>query len=418
MNQSKQSTMQKYYPWLVVLGCAMWVSGSIGFLTIVAGNFYVPICEDLGFAESDLGFYMTLVCIGQAISFPIAGRLIPKMNIPVHMTIICAIEAVAAVAMSLYGDLYMWYISGAIIGFCMGFNTSIGVAIVLENWFAKKTGFAIGMAWGIGSLVNAIMSPVISNIIATSGWRTGYVVLGVASFILMCGSSLFIIRLKPEIKGLLPYGYDKVQEGVHVEDPTDGVAFRDAVKSPAFILLLVAMTLITMTTVTNQLFTSFSESVGFGAATGGFMVSVAMICDIAWNPLSGITCDKFGADKGVILWCVVTILSFVCLTVGASVPALAFIGAGLNDTMYACYGTGIAMLTAFLFGNKDYAKIYSLVPAIGYALGCMGVPILTSIYQATGGYNSVWLFCAACDVAIAVCVVLAARNSKKLPRTE
>ena len=110
------------------------------------------------------------------------------------------------------------------------------------------------------------------------------------------------------------------------------------------------------------------------------MVSVAMICDIGWNPLIGITCDKFGADKGVILWCVVTIVSFGCLTLGA--------------------------------------KIYSLVPAIGYALGCMGVPILTSIYQATGGYDSVWLFCAACDVAIALCVVLATRNSKKLPRTE
>ena len=111
------------------------------------------------------------------------------------------------------------------------------------------------------------------------------------------------------------------------------------------------------------------------------MVSVAMICDIGWNPLIGITCDKFGADKGVILWCVVTIVSFGCLTLDAKIPALAFVGAGLNDTMYACYGTGIAMLTAFLFGNKDYAKICSLVPAIGYALGCMGVPILTSIYH-------------------------------------
>ena len=168
MNQSKQSTMQKYYPWLVVLGCAMWVSGSIGFLTIVAGNFYVPICEDLGFAESDLGFYMTLVCIGQAISFPIAGRLIPKMNIPVHMTIICAIEAVAAVAMSLYGDLYMWYISGAIIGFCMGFNTSIGVAIVLENWFAKKTGFALNHIPFI-----AVYSSVLKRTIATASHIIG-----------------------------------------------------------------------------------------------------------------------------------------------------------------------------------------------------------------------------------------------------
>lgn len=413
-----RTAKQKYYPWLVVLGCGMWVSGSIGFLTIVAGNFYVPVSTDLGVSESSLGFYMTLVCIGQAISFPIAGRLMPKMNIPVHMTAICAIEAAAAVAMSLYGDLYLWYVSGVVIGFCMGFNTSIGVAIVLENWFAKKTGFAIGVAWGIGSLANAIMSPIITEVIASAGWRTGYVVLGVASAVLMCSASLFIIRLKPEIVGLLPYGYEKKQEGIHVEDPTDGVSFRDAVKSPAFILLLVAMTLITMTTVTNQLFTSFSESLSYGAHFGGLMVSVAMVCDILWNPLIGITCDRFGADKGVILWCGVTILSFVCLMSASSIPALAFVGAGLNDTMYACYGTGVAMLTAFLFGNKDYAKIYSLVPAIGYALGCMGVPILTGIYQATGGYVSVWMFCAACDAVIALCVVLAARNAKRLPRTE
>ena len=94
------------------------------------------------------------------------------------------------------------------------------------------------------------------------------------------------------------------------------------------------------------------------------------------------------------LWCVVTILSFVCLTVGASVPALAFVGAGLNDTMYA-YGTGIAMLTAFLFGNKDYEDLFVGAVAIGYALGCMGVPFLlrASIKQQVAG-NSVWLFCA------------------------
>ena len=50
------STKQRIYPWLVVLGCGMWVSGSIGFLTIVSGNFYVPVSQDLGVTESDLGF--------------------------------------------------------------------------------------------------------------------------------------------------------------------------------------------------------------------------------------------------------------------------------------------------------------------------------------------------------------------------
>ena len=48
----------------------------------------------------------------------------------------------------------------------------------------------------------------------------------------------------------------------------------------------------------------------------------------------------------------------------------------------------------------------------------MGVPALTGIYQMTGGYDSVWMFCIACDVLIALCVLFAARAARKLPRTE
>lgn len=401
------------HAWLVVLACGFMISGSIGFLTVVAGNFYVPVSESLGVEESSLTLYMTIVCLGQAISMPIAGRVVPKMNIAVHMTLINAVEAAAVVVMCLYNDVSLWYVSGAIVGICMGFNTSVGIAIILNNWFYKRTGLAIGIAWALASVCNAIMSPIINSVISTAGWRVGYVVLGLSAAVLMCGSSLFIIRLKPEAKGYLPYGYAEVGAAAE-QGSTEGVDFKRAVKSPAFIALIAAMCLIVMTTVTNQLFPMYGASVGFAPHVGSLMVSVAMLCDIAWNPLIGWTCDKFGPARAVVMWASVTVLSFVCLLFSSASPALACIGAGLNDSMYAVFGTGIATLTMAMFGHKDYGKIYSLVPAIGYVLGSMGAPLLTSLYERTGSFQSVWIFCIVCDVAIAIFAVVAMRSSKKL----
>lgn len=411
MNEISQR--QKLYPWLVVLACGLMACGSIGLCTIIMGSFYVPVSESLGVEESSVAFYMTIVCLGQAVGMPLAGRLVPKMNIAVHLTLVNAIQALAVIAMSVYGEVWMWYLSGAVIGVCMGFNTSVGLAIILGNWFSKRTGFAIGMAWAISSVVNAIMSPVITQVIEAVGWRMAYVVLGLAAAALMCLPTLLVIRLHPDQKGLLPYGHGE-PDALEGEEALRGVSFRAAVPSAAFCLLILAMSLIVMTTVTNQLFPTYAASVGFAPAIGSMMVSAAFICDIAFNPLIGWTCDKFGADKGVLMWTAVTILSFVVLSFSSTSPVLACIGAGLNDSMYAVFGTGIAMLSLAMFGKKDYAKIYSLVPALGYLIGSLGAPLLTKVYEISGGFEAVWMLCLACDVVIALCVILGMKLSRKM----
>lgn len=419
MSKKVAKRIRWHYAWMQMIGCGLMVSGSIGFFTIIAGSFYVPVSVELGIDESKLTMYMSLIYLGQAVSMPLAGRWVPRMNIPVHMTLICAIEALAGAAMAFYNDVTMWYVSGAIIGFCMGFNTSVGIAIILNNWFAKRAGFAIGMAWAIASVCNAIMSPVVTQVIAGIGWRAGYLVLSLVGGLLMCASTLFILRLHPDLKGMKSYGYDEIQrEAKENNDELEGVSFHDALRSPAFFCLLGAMCLIVITTVTNQLFPTYAASVSFDPAVGAAMVSAAMLCDIAWNPLIGITCDRFGPDKAVVLWSVVTIVSFGCLLFSSTSPVLACVGAGLNDTMYAVFGTGIAMLTMSVVGHKDYAKIYSLVPAVGYLVGFIGVPLLTFIFEATGGFNAVWIFCIVCDVLIAICALGAIHFAKKLSWTK
>ncbi|MCB7038295.1 MFS transporter [Eggerthella sinensis] len=415
MNGTKHKN--RHYAWIVMIGCGLMISGSIGFFTVVAGSFYVPVSQSLGVEESTLAWYMTIVSLGQAISMPLAGRLVPRMNIPVHMTLICAVEALAGAAMAFYTDVSMWYVSGAVIGFCMGFNTSVGIAIILNNWFVRRAGFAIGMAWAIASVCNAIMSPIVTQVIGAIGWRAGYLALAAVSACIMLSSTVFLLRLSPADKGMKPYGYEEALaagEGEGSAAETEGVDFRSAVRSPAFFALVGAMCLIVMTTVTNQLFPMYGSSVGFDPTVGSLMVSAAMLCDIAWNPLIGITCDKFGPAKAILLWACVTVVSFGCLLASPSSPALACLGAGLNDSMYAVFGTGMATLTMAIFGRKDYGRIYSLVPAIGYVVGSIGAPLLTAIYEQTGGFSSVWVFCIVCDVAIAVLAIVAMRSGRGL----
>lgn len=406
---------KSFYPWLVMVCCGLMAAGSIGFFTVVAGNFYYPVSVDLGVEESLFTIYMTIASLGMAVSMPLAGKFIPTMNFPVVLSVLSAAEILAVAAMSMYTEVWMWYVSGAVIGFAMGFNTTVCISTVLTNWFWKKTGFAIGMAWGIASACSAVMSPIISACIQAIGWRPSYLVLAAVSAAILLPSTLFVIRLHPKDKGMLPYGYEESAGGEDARD-LEGVSFKVAVKSPAFIALVACMSLVVMTTVINQLFPTYGASVGFDPAIGGLMVSVAMMCDIAWNPIVGATCDKFGPGRAIPLWSCVTILSFVALSFSANSPILACIGSGLNDSMYAVFGAGIATLAAVCFGPREYGRIFSLVPAIGYVIGSIGAPLLTYIFEQTGSFQGVWFFCMACDVVIAVLAVVAVRLSKNLKR--
>lgn len=73
---------------------------------------------------------------------------------------------------------------------------------VIDQWFKKSGGLAIGLAWAVNSIYMLIMSPVITSVIEAAGWRTGYLVLAGVSAVLILPASVLIIRYKPQDKGM------------------------------------------------------------------------------------------------------------------------------------------------------------------------------------------------------------------------
>lgn len=412
------------YAWILVLGLGLMSAGTCGSYTVVVGNFMTPVCDDLGIDYNLFSYYFTVTLFGMAIGMMLVGKILPKVVGKWSHTVIALITLGAGVAMAFYTNVWEFIFSGLILGLGMSFTTGMCMSAVIDQWFTKKAGLAIGLAWAVNSVYMIFMSPVIVAVIEAIGWRNGYLVLALISAILVLPSVIFIIRYKPADKGMLPYGYGEGSEGAKVNkeavalEATRGVPFKAAIKSPAFIICVLFLCCVQITVCMNQLFPTFATEVGFGAMIGGLMVSSASMFDIFLNLGLGTLVDKIGVYKAIVFSSLLCICSFLMLIFSPGIPWLAILGAGINDIMYVVAGVGITTLLMTVFGSRDYGRIYSMVCGIAYIVGSFDMPVMTSIYGATGTFTAVFGFCILMDVCIIAMVLLAKVASKKVQWVE
>lgn len=404
-----------HYAWVVMVAFGFVMCGSIGSLTVLSGLFFYPVSTDLGCDLSTLTLYMTITMVVLALSMPLVGNLLTRVKIQRILTGAAILEVGSLVAMSQLTEAWMWYIAGAASGLGLAATSTVTITPTIGNWFHRKTGFAIGMVWAIQSVYDAAVSPILNNVIAACGWRTGYLALAAISALMLFPSAIFLIRYRPQEKGLLPYGYDPDAARAHQRaDLGSGVPWKAAVRSAPFVLCVFLVMLCQMTACMNQVFPTYAEVVGLGAAVGSLMVSAASICDVFLNPMAGATGDKFGITKSMVLWTGITMVSFVILIFGMGSPVLSCIGAGINDAMYAICGVGYSMFALTLFGMRDFERIYSRMACVGCLVASLGVPLMMFIYESTGSFTNVFLFCILVDAVIIGLVLLAVKTSRTL----
>ena len=408
----------KVYAWVLVIALGLMSAGTTGSYSVIAGSFVAPVCEEFGFDCSIFSYYFTATLIGLAAALPFVGKLIPKVVGKVWLPVVELILLAAGAGMAFYTEVWMLIAAGALIGVCFAFTTGVAMSDVIDQWFKKSGGLAIGLAWAVNSIYMLIMSPVITSVIEAAGWRTGYLVLAGVSAVLILPASVLIIRYKPQDKGMLPYGYvegETVTETEETtEDSTRGVSYARAIKSPAFFFCIGFLCLVQLTCCMNQLFPTYASEVGFSPMVGGFMVSAASLFDLFLNPIVGTTCDRFGSTKAILGWLAVSILSFVMLMMSSGNSTLSILAAGVNDVMYVIAGTALTVLVMDVFGSRDFGRIFALICSVGYIAGAFGMPVMMKVYELVGSFQGVFIFCIACNVIIGLFLLLAKKTGKNL----
>ncbi|MEG1640905.1 MAG: MFS transporter, partial [Ruthenibacterium sp.] len=351
--------------WLIMIACCFLQAGGIGALSSCAGIFFQPVCQDLGFSMGQFSIYLSIQGLFLAFTLPVVGKVLPKFNIRILISVAVALCSGTFMLMSTFTAVWQWYIAGAVVGICGAFIFVLPAPIMIGNWFKKKTGIVMGITMSFSGIGGAIISPIVANFVANSGWRPAYILVGAIAMVLVLPFSIFVMDFKPADRGLQAYGSEEaaVDANGKAAAPTAaiGVSSKDAVRSMAFVCVFLVAGFISLCTTFQQHLPGFAASVGMTAAAIGTMTSCVMIGNIVGKLVLGFLNDKLGQKHAMSIAAVIVALSFVLLIVSNGNPLIAFAGAFCFGFVMAMSAVLVPIVVRTVFGSRDYSAIFSYI---------------------------------------------------------
>jgi MFS family permease len=409
--QSKNA--QNYYPWLIVLGCCCMQIGGIGIFLDSCGVFYVPASEGLGISVGTYSQYLSFSFLGTIPAALAASYLINKVDIRLLIGVNVVIGSLMLMLMGYYPAMWMRNIAGFIVGFSGGFYFMIMTPVLINNWFIKRKGLAIGIAMASSGVGAAILSPLITLLIAAIGWQLSYVCTGLLVMLLILPWDIGVFHLKPEDIGLKPFGWEEADALEETSKNLDrsGIPYARAIKTLSFLCVCLFVGSIAMFSGYNSYLNAFGQSLGYTALVSSTFLVAVSLGSIFEKLLMGFLYDYIGIYKIIWINCALLVTGLFILGTQSNLTLL-YIGAALFGIQNSLVAVQTPLLIRELFGNRDYSRLIPLTRIGIGALGMMGPILVANIYNATGTYSVVWLTSSAI-VVVAVCFVIIARVGKK-----
>ena len=157
---------------------------------------------------------------------------------------------------------------------------------------------------------------------------------------------------------------------------------------------------------------AFVTGLGYSAAFAALVTSVYLGFLTAGKVVSGGLFDRLGVLRTTLLLSG-TCIGFPVLALFCRVPALTWAYALLLGMTGSGPSVGISALVRYLFGDRDFASIFSWV-SIASTLGSAAAPpLMGAIYDASGSYTIAWVVWLALGLLTAACLMGALWKGKK-----
>jgi MFS family permease len=386
--------------WVMLLGCCVIQAVTGAMLFGCYGNFYVPICNDFGCNRSDIGIFQTLYFIAMIPAFPIAAKLIDTYSIRVIMSISLFMIIVSVIAMSMFTAPWMFAISGCAIGI---FSTTVfhmPTVIIVNNWFAKYVGVAMGLSTAVGALFTVFMSPILANIISAVGWRDAFRIEAIIMAIAGLPWCLFVFRISPKCFGGFPYGISTTEE-MELFKPASHdsslnithVKFGKEMLAVPFIMLFLFGGIASFIGKGyDPHIAGYAESLGFDATFGALMISVMNLGSFIEKMFMGLVNDKFGVWKGVAIEIILITIGIVFLIFSKTTYAL-LIGAFLFGVQDSLTGVSLPLLVREIYNDRRYNQVFAWTKVGGGVLSAFATMAIGACYDVTGSYVPAFVLC-------------------------
>jgi MFS family permease len=415
-----------FYGWVIVI--IAFVTMAIGVNARTSFSLLFPaIVDEFGW---DRGTIAAIFSIGFMVSTgltPAIGLLMdrfgPRLTIPLGGIFV----SLGMYTATLSSEVWHFYLSlGVLVVGGSIFISYIGHTMFVPNWFERRRGLAVGVAFSGVGLGSMALFPWMQATIDGEGWRTACLAIAAVSLFVLVPLGFVFQRRHPEDFGLLPDG-DLPDQGSEqtAMAATKARAIVDhawvntdwtlglAMRTSRFWLLMISFIgglYVWYAVQVHQ--TRYLFDIGFDRDVAALALGLVSLGGVVGQIWIGQLSDRIGREWAWTLACLGFLLTYLALFMLRLWPetwlmyAMVILQGALGYGLASVFGA----VPADLFAGKRYGQIFGVLGAaagIGAAIG----PWLT------GEMFDVWQnYDAAFAVAIGVCLVSIAAMWLAAPR--
>lgn len=377
------SQQRKFFPgWLVVASGFVIMATCYTIFVNCMSLFQPLIVSDLGITLAQYNISNAISTVVSVIGSLVIGHVADKVSGRVLGSLTVIATSAVLAGMSFVGELWQVYVLFAVSGCFAVASTRLLISLVTANWFTAKRGLAISIALSGSGFGGAILSPIVSSLIVSVGWRSAFLVLAAVCIVAALPITAYSFRTKPSDIGLKPLGENPGDPSVSTAGDKDehtapevSVGWSRIKKSPAFWLLVVAF----------------------------FFMGL----------VNGAIYDRFGLRFGNVLGSVACIVACValCFPTTDLGPIVAAVSFGIGT----CMGTITPTIAASKqLGMADLGKVTGTITSLEMVGGTVGAIVSGVLFDATGSFASTWIVCLACSVVMLVFLLASEPIAAKL----
>jgi MFS family permease len=382
-----------------------WVVVAVAFVTMAVGVnartsfslLFPPILDEFQWSRGMTAGAFSFGFVVSAALSPTLGRLMDRQGPRVVMELGVGLVGLGLLLATLVASPWQLYATlGVLVGggsVCLGYT---GHALFLPNWFVRRRGLAMGIAFsgvGIGSI---ILLPWLQSLIQQAGWRAACWAMGLLVLVLLLPLNLLLKR-RPEELGLEPDGDPAPRasgagHAANVVDPDwaaiDWTLAR-ALRTARFWWLALGYFGALFAWYAVQVHqTKYLAEIGFSPRETGWALGAVSLAGIPGQIALGWLSDRIGREWVWSVGCLGFALCYAALLALPYAPGapLLYVMVGAQGLLGYGLTSVFGAIPAEIFQGRHYGTIFGTVTLASVAGGAAGPWVTGALHDATGSY--------------------------------
>jgi MFS family permease len=391
---SPENTPRIFYGFIIAIASFFVLFCAYG-VRFAYGVFFKPMAGELGLnaattsAAYSISFFMEGVF--SLVSGGLADRFGPRIVLSLSSILIAAGYCLMPLVHSPW-QLFLFY--GIILGIGMG-AMFVPLVSMTARWFNARRNLMTGLVSGGAGAGMLVVPSSAAYLIEKFGWRTSYLIIGIAVPIVIFIAAQFM-RRDPESVGTVAFGAS--EKTASNGSANKGHALHEALRAPQFwVVFIMSFWFSTFSMAYNVHIVPDAINAGMAPTLAARILALTGAMMLAGRIVLGTIADKTGC-KPIFIFCFM--ISTGALLLIAFNPAhwAFFVLAVMIGLSQGGVGSSQSPLIASLFGLRSHGLIFGFL-GIGSTFGAAVGPLLVGfMFDLTGSYDKAFLMCAAASL--------------------